>query len=115
MCPIWRRGYAFVPTASRQVAQGGGGGRGQICPATESRHSKQSERGRIAIGLPRRAGRRRGNERRDSAVARDDFTNRNQSAAADCRAEPGQSQSDSLSSGGFRGGFKSKSDEGRPG
>jgi len=29
--------------------------------------------------------RRRGNERRDSGVARDDFTNRNQSAAGDCR------------------------------
>src|SRR5205814_10427022 len=105
-------GYEFVQTAARQVAQCGVAGRGQICPATESRYSKQSERGRIAIGLPRRAGRRRGNERRDSAVARDDFTNRNQSAAADCRAEPGQSQSDSLSSSGFRRGFKRKTDEG---
>ena len=87
-------------------------GHGQVCPAAESRHSKQLECGRAAIGLPRRAGRGRRNEDRDPAAARNDFTNRNQSAAVDGRAQSDQTQSNFLFSGGFRRGFETKIGEG---
>src|SRR2546423_2313652 len=90
-------------------------GHGEVCPPTESRHSKQLERGRAAICLSRGAGRGRGNEERGSAPARNDFTNRNQSAALDRRTQPEQSQSDSLSGDGFCRGSKTKTGEGIPG
>src|SRR5205814_10644500 len=86
-----------------------------VCPATEPRHSKQLERGRVAIGLSGRAGRGRGNEERGSAAARNDFTNRNQFTTPHCRTERGQSQSDCLSSGGVRRRYKTKTGEGLPG
>src|SRR5256885_8044660 len=90
-------------------------GHGEVCPATESRHSKQFERGRVAIRLSRRAGRGRGNEKRGPAVAPNGFSSRNKSAATHSWTESNQSQFNCLSGGRFRRGFETETGERVPG